>query len=47
MDRELPRDSRHIEKQDGTMPILVFLDWKKKFHVHLDVSSVALDVVPT
>ena len=28
-----------------TTPILVFLDWKKEFHVHVNVSSVALGVV--
>jgi hypothetical protein len=26
-------------------PILVFLDWSKKFHVHVDASSIALGVV--
>ena len=26
-------------------PILVFLDWKKEFHVHVDVSFVMLGVV--
>jgi len=30
-----------------TMPILVFLDWKKEFHVHVDVSCIALGVVLT
>ena len=28
-------------------PILVFLDWKKEFHVHIDVSCIALGVVLT
>ena len=28
-----------------TTPILVFPDWKKEFHVHVDASSVALDIV--
>ena len=28
-----------------TYPILVFPYWKKEFHVDVDVSSVALDVV--
>lgn len=27
------------------MPILVFLDWTKEFHVHVDASSIALGVV--
>ena len=28
-----------------TTPILVFRDWKKEFHVHVDSSSVTLDMV--
>jgi hypothetical protein len=28
-----------------TAPILVFPDWSKEFHVHIDVSSIALGVV--
>jgi hypothetical protein len=28
-----------------TMPILVFLDWSREFHVHVDASSIALGVV--
>ena len=28
-----------------TMPILVFPDWKKEFHVHVDASSVTLSIV--
>ena len=28
-----------------TTPILVFLDWKNEFHVHVDASSIALGVV--
>jgi hypothetical protein len=28
-----------------TFPILVFLDWKKEFHVHVDASSIVLDAV--
>lgn len=30
-----------------TALILVFLDWKKEFHVHVDVSCIALGVVLT
>ena len=28
-----------------TAPILVFLDWKKTFHVHVDASSIALGII--
>ena len=28
-----------------TTPILVFLDWKLPFHVHVDASSIALGVI--
>jgi len=27
------------------VPILVFPDWKKEFHVHIDASSVALGII--
>ena len=30
-----------------TMPILVFSDWKKEFHVHVDASCIALGAVLT
>jgi hypothetical protein len=30
-----------------TMPILVFLDWSKEFHVHINASSIALGLVLT
>ena len=29
----------------ASAPILVFPDWNKEFHVHVDASSVALGVV--
>jgi hypothetical protein len=29
-----------------TAPILVFPDWSKEFHVHVNASSIALGVVP-
>jgi hypothetical protein len=28
-----------------TVPILVFLDWRKEFHIHVDASSISLGVV--
>ena len=28
-----------------TTPILVFLDWEKTFHVHIDASSIALGAI--
>ena len=27
-----------LEKKMATMPILIFPDWKKDFHVHVDAS---------
>ena len=33
-------------KMDST-PIVVFMDWDKQFHVHVDASSVALGLVLT
>ena len=31
----------------ATTPILIFLDWKKEFHVHVDASSIELGIVLT
>jgi hypothetical protein len=31
-----------LKKKLVTMPILVFPDWKKEFHVHVDTSSITL-----
>jgi len=28
-----------------TMPILVFLDWQKEFHVHVDATLITLDTI--
>ena len=36
---------RHTETKMVTVPILVFLDWSKEFHVHVDASSIALGAV--
>ncbi len=30
-----------------TMPIIVFLDWKNDFHVHMDASYIMLGAVVT
>ena len=34
-----------LKEKMASAPILVFLDWNKEFHVHVDASSVALGVV--
>ena len=34
-----------LKSKMASAPILVFLDWNKEFHVHVDASSVALGVV--
>jgi len=34
-----------LKEKMVTTPILVFLDWKKEFHVHVDASSVALGII--
>ena len=34
-----------LKKRMVTAPILVFLDWKKIFHVHVDASSIALGII--
>ena len=28
-------------------PILIFLDWSKKFHVHIDASTIAVEAILT
>ena len=40
----------NLDKLKGKMattPILVFLDWRKEFHVHVDASSITLGIVLT
>ena len=38
--------SLHILKEKMVIaPILVFLDWKKTFHVHVDASSIPLGII--
>jgi hypothetical protein len=34
-----------LKKKLVAMPILIFPDWKKEFHVHMDGSSIELGVV--
>jgi hypothetical protein len=34
-----------LKEKMVTAPILVFPDWTKEFHVHVDASSIALGVV--
>ena len=34
-----------LKAKMDSAPILVFLDWNKEFHVHVDSSSIALGVV--
>lgn len=34
-----------LKEKMGTAPILVFSDWNKEFHVHVDASSIALGIV--
>jgi len=34
-----------LKEKMVTSPILVFLDWKREFHVHVDASCIALGVV--
>jgi hypothetical protein len=34
-----------LKQKMVTTPILVFPDWSKEFHVHVDASSIALGVV--
>ena len=36
-----------LKKTMATMPILIFPNWKKEFHVHVDASSIALGIVLT
>jgi hypothetical protein len=36
-----------LKEKMVTTPILVFQDWEKTFHVHVDASSIALGAIPT
>ena len=35
----------YFERKHGNCPILVFPDWSKEFHVHVDASSIVLGIV--
>ena len=34
-----------LKEKMVTTPILVFPDWKRSFHVHVDASSIALGII--
>ena len=36
-----------MKNKMATAPILIFPDWKKEFHVHVDASSIVLGIVLT
>jgi hypothetical protein len=36
-----------LKEKMVTSPILVFLDWSKEFHVHVDASSITLGAILT
>ena len=36
-----------LKNNMATVPILVFSDWKKQFHGHVDASSITLGIVLT
>ena len=36
-----------VKEKMVTAPILVFLDWTKPFHVHVDASGIALGIILT
>ena len=46
-DEECQHNLDLLKEKMVTTPILVFLDWKKEFHVHVDASCIALGVVLT
>ena len=41
----MPGKLGHFERKMVTAPILVFPDWNKEFHVHVDASSISLGIV--
>ena len=42
---ELQKSLDILKEKMVTAPILVFPDWKKTFHVHVDASSIALGII--
>ena len=46
-DKECYRSLDVLKENMVTAPILVFLDWKKEFHVHVDASCIAFGAVLT
>ena len=42
---ECQRSLDILKEKMVTAPILVFLDWKKPFHVHVHASSIALGII--
>lgn len=47
LERGLQENLGYIERNMVTLLILVFPDWKKEFHVHVDVSCIALGAALT
>jgi hypothetical protein len=45
LDKRISAELRHLKQKMVTMPILVFPNWSKEFHVHVDASSIALGEV--
>ena len=46
-DEECQHSLDVLKEKMVNVPILVFLDWKKEFHVHVDASCIALGAVLT
>jgi hypothetical protein len=42
---ECQHDLDTLKEKMVTMPILVFPDWVKTFHVHVDASTIALEAI--
>ena len=43
----MSRKLGYFEEKIVTAPILVFPDWNKEFHVHVDASSISLGIILT